>query len=643
MFTPRRDALAGMSDAPTAAGRPHRLIAASVALVASVAVGSTLLAGCGSGGGTSPIVNSRIATPTPSPIVATPTPLPSSPTTSAVKRTITPAGGAITVDASTVGGIGVYTFTFLPNTVSVDVPVTIVPVSQSSLAVPLRSARLGKGPGGSTIQTRFTPSPLNKYLFAFTIDGGANFTGFNSPIPIAAIGVSGLPAGTSVNLAKLQGGTYVDVATFSVDASGKLTEQSASVSLQGLLQGGTYLVYVPAAGTSTAFANYGIALVADDGNGNAVGGGNLQVINLYGADGKPLAVPTVSQLLFSGAGDLDGQALTPDGSQGILVDGGNTVRFFSGTQTGTPVASTTTVDISAYGGDGDSVAIMPNGETAVVSGGSNSLLVISGITSGNPVATESLPLPFSCDGVVISGDGKTMLARGGSGLVSFSIAPVTPGAGALGGTRSYSFTQISEVPGLGASGVRDGREGMAFSPVDSSRAVLIGASGSGNIDLVTGIPLNTASRSIHLNLPASTGRSVRHQTSRHGRALLLPTGASRVESVSVTPDGKYAVVGTDAGLILLSGIDTGVLTQVGGVYSPSFTVAGTTGAQTFTLTDVSTLGITLDGKYVVALTPQPSSNNGTILLIPITATGFGAPVSQASGIAVPNNDQLLIH
>jgi hypothetical protein len=92
-------------------------------------------------------------------------------------------------------------------------------------------------------------------------------------------------------------------------------------------------------------------------------------------------------------------------------------------------------------------------------------------------------------------------------------------------------------------------------------------------------------------------------------------------------------------LILLSGVDTGNLAQVGNIYSPSFTV----GNQSYQLGLVTTLGFTLDGKYVVVGAQQPSAANGTVLLIPVSASGFGAPFAQATGISIPANDQILIH
>jgi hypothetical protein len=299
-----------------------------------------------------------------------------------------------------------------------------------------------------------------------------------------------------------------------------------------------------------------------------------------------------------------------------MVDGGNTVRFFSGLQTGTVTASTNTVDVSAYGGDGDSIAILPNGDEAVVSAdgtcpsGLTCLLLVSGIVSGNPKPAIMITVPDNRDGLVISNDGQELLARGPSGLTVFAIAPVTPYTGSEGGTASHSFTQIIDLSALGSQGyIEDGREGMAISPVDSSRAIVLMPDGS--IQLLTGLP----------------------STPTLGPTI-TPSVSSPI-SVSITPDGTTAIVGGSTGVSMISGVDTGTLAEVGTVYSPTYTSSG----NSVSLSAVSTLAITLDGKYVAAC----DEDNAALLVIPITSSGFGVPVGVITGIAVPSNDQMVVH
>ena len=262
------------------------------------------------------------------------------------------------------------------------------------------------------------------------------------------------------------------------------------------------------------------------------------------------------------------------------------------------------------------MAILPNGDEAVVSEDtSNNLLIVSGLLSGSPVVASTITVPSNRDGLVISNDGTVLLARGPSGLTVFSVAPITPVAGSIGGNVSNSYTQVVDLPALGSNGdIEDGREGMAISPKDSSRAVVVSPDAV-TIQLVTGLTT----------------------TPVVGTAVQMPSGVYP-QAVSITPDGKLAIVGTyNGGLLMYSGVDTGTLAQVGTTaYAPTYTLSG----NSVTLGDITTLGITLDGKYVVA----GDQSNGALVVIPFTSAGFAAvPASVLGSVAIPDNDQLLIH
>jgi hypothetical protein len=523
-------------------------------------------------------------------------------------------GSSVSLTAGTAGSATLQippttslTFKFGASALSQNATVTLSPVTKSGLATPMgRGTRLN-GLAAPMVSANDT------FIAAFEISiDPPSITLFNVPVGVSGTVDPTILAGTSLNLAILQNSVWVDVATFVVGASGSLTENLPSTNLAGLLQPGTYLLYKPAAGSNTSVSNLGIVLIGDDGGGMADGHDGLQVIHLYDVSGKLLTTPTIDYLDYSNAFDLDGQAITPDGSQGIMVDGGNTVRFFSAVQTGVPIASTTTVDISNYGGDGDSVAILPNGDEAVVSGDSSSVeVLVSGILSGSPVAATTIPIPSNRDGLVISTDGTVLLGRGYNGVTVFAVAPITPVAGSIAGTVSHSFTQVANLTTVGYPPSEDGRDGMAMSPVDSTRAVVITGS---TIQLLTGLTT----------------------TPVVGAAVILPSG-EYAYSVSISPDGKLAIVGAMGGLLMYSGVDTGTLAQVGtSVYAPSYSV----GSSTVTMGYVYTLGITLDGKYVVA----GDSANKALVVIPFTSAGFAAaPAATLGAVAIPDNDQLLIH
>jgi fibronectin type 3 domain-containing protein len=507
------------------------------------------------------------------------------------------------------------TFNFPANAVSQSAVATISPLTPADLPVPLARANMAN----ANLVPHVTAS--DTYIAGFSLElNPSSIPSFNVPVSISGSIGGGVPANTTLNLATLQNGSYVDVATFVVGAAGGITENIPSVTLPGLLSPGTFILYQPAMGTSTAVSNLGLIVVADDGFGlqDGSGGGGLQVIHLYDANGNLLPTPTLTYLDYTNANDFDGVALAPDGSRGIIADGGNTVRLFSQLQTGSPFASITTVDISAYGGDGDSVAMLPTGDEAVVSGDDpTQLVVVSGILAGTPVAATTIPVPSNRDGVVVSNDGAVLLARGGTGLTVYSIAVIPPTAGSVGGTVSHSYTQVVDIPSLGTNyESEDGRNGMSISPADSSRAAVLS--------------LNSATNTVNMQL--MTGLT---STPVAGPALPLPAGIIPY-SVSITPDGKNAIVGTATGLLLYTGVDTGALAQVGSAYAPAYTL----GTTTVTLGQITTLGVTLDSKYVVA----GDKTNGAVVVVPFTSAGFaGALASAIGGIAIPSDDQLIVH
>lgn len=151
---------------------------------------------------------------------------------------------------------------------------------------------------------------------------------------------------------------------------------------------------------------------------------------------------------------------------------------------------------------------------------------------------------------------------------------------------------------------------MAFSPADSSRAVIITNGTSGSVSLLTGLPFKPS-----VSNSVSVGR--------------------KVFSVAIAPSGDRAIVGTDSGLMMFTGVASGALTRVGGLYAPTYMLYN----RSVTLGMVTTLGVTPDGKYAVA----GDYTDGALLVIPMSTGGFDAPVGILPGVEVPFNDEMLIH
>jgi hypothetical protein len=480
------------------------------------------------------------------------------------------------------------------------------------------------------------------YAFSIILGSGMSLT---QAVQLQASAFANVSAGTVLDVAKSSGSTWVDVGTVTANANGSFSSNVPSTALPGVNGAGIYLVYAPAAGTNTAVANFGIALIADDGSLYPTNG--VQIVHLYDTNGNLLTTPTQSVVPFTGS-DLDGAALTPDGAHGIVVDGSNQLGFFHGAQTGSPAPDTTPLlDISAYGSDGDAVAISPNGDEAVASldNSNGNLLVVSGILAGNPKPAALITGSVDTDSLVESADGRVMLARqsGGAAIDVWNVTPLSaPTAAPIGGTATiaHSYTKAATLTGPQSTG-EDGRNGLAISPVDSSRALVAGVDTGANpvVNLLTGLPSSAAvSSAATLRAPASRIPVPKAEVTRKPR-YVLPGGIGVIPScVAISPDGTFAVVGTNSGLVLVNGVNTGTLAQVGSALQPG-------GANNST---IRTVAFTLDQKYVVTIIPSAAqSGKGTLLVIPVTGSGsslaFGAVAAQLDGVAYPYNDQLLMH
>jgi hypothetical protein len=356
-------------------------------------------------------------------------------------------------------------------------------------------------------------------------------------------------------------------------------------------------------------------MVGDDGSGTTHG---LQVIRIEDRAGRALRMPLQTFVPISAASSVAGLALTPDGSHGAVLDGGNLVYFFtSKLATSTVNLIRATVNVTAFGGDGDAIASLPGGNDVVVSaGGKTQLALISGIASGKPLIAKSIPTSnrgVEYDGLLISLDGEVMLSRAGAGglLDVYSVTSNTA-------VTSFNFSLVKTLTVAATASSADGREGMALSPIDSSRAVVIGANGTAT--LITGLPRNPAVHS----------------------AVTLPGFPS---AVTISRDGKFAIVALSGGLVVLKGIDSGTMAVAGGVYSPTFS----TPAGRCSLISPHTLGVMPDGKFVVTIEEcQLQRSNGTVgtgvlLTIPFSKGSLGAPAGQLNYVVTPSDDQLLTH
>ncbi|MBV8460959.1 MAG: hypothetical protein JO009_08725 [Candidatus Eremiobacteraeota bacterium] len=603
--------------------------------------------------------------PSPSPSVK-PSPSPSPSSSPACTGTIIHAatGGTISV----VAGGATYAFTIPAGALTADSAVGIAYVSSSSLPAPLAAAR----------HPMFTKGAGNTYISAWSIKFCSATMKPGTAISFAAAsGATTEPKNTTLNVAINASSTWQDVGTALVGGSGTIHSNPSSAGFPGIDKSGIYLVYLPASGTSQIPSNLGLILAGDDTGNDPFAGPPTPSPNIHGVNlikvedtsGNALSTPVLSLLQMSNAPDIDGLTLTPDASQGAVVDGFNKVRFFSGVQTGSPVVSSTTIDVTAYGGDGDAIQDLPNGDEAVVSGDSSTeLVVLSGILSGSPAAADTISLPGNRDSLVMSSDGTVLLGRGSSGLTVWKVVAGAAHTGSLGGTVKHTYTQTHNFTSAGypsGSKAQDGRGGMAICPSDPSRGVVLNTPSTDDVSLLTGLPSSpTISSVAHIHMPLSSYHArlpagVRN-AARMSRESIVVSGGNAMGAVSITPDCKFAVIGTanisgttlsGSGLIVVKGIDTGTLAQVGSNFNP--TIKDMDG-NSVPLGAIGTLAITLDGKYIGAFRANPAHagfdftlfllfDRGEFFTIGIDGSGNLAIKGQLNNVAIPLNDQAVAH
>ncbi len=606
------------------------------------------------------------ATPTPKP-TATPTPVSSSAPnactgdTNAIQATVGPAGATVSTSAT----VGTFAEVFASGDFSASTPVTLAYIPSTNLPAPLvRFVHVDRA--GKQVPD-FTAGAGNTYVAAFC-------TGFNGATLHGAPSVTGtgivpstIAAGTVLNIAVNKNGTWVDVGTALVGANSSFQSTIPSVALPGVTAAGNYLVYLPAQGSTTQ-VNLGFAILADDSTAVTHG---LQFVQVEDSKGNALPTPTSTYFPISGAADLDGEALTPDAKYGATVDGGNMVYFFSGIPQHKFTLATTTADVTNYGGDGDSIAALPNGDENVVTADDGGpLVVISGILSGKPViadliANGSSSNPNYRDGLVISADGTVLLSRGQFGGVAgvdvIKVTPSAPHAGSTGvGTISHTYQIVTTLTNVPVPFFEDGRDEMAISPVDSSRAIVAGYTSSAafpEVALITGLPGKPKVALARVDTRGA--RFSRHAFSlgaepsfrRKPLSLTFPSN-TELTAVEISPNGKFAYVNSNSGIYVFSGVDTGNLTQVGTVYSPTVSFPGGTCSWATTFEGSASLGITPDGKYLIAdpncelnfTGTAPQYGPGILITIPIASNGaLGAPVGQLNYTVSPYNDQIVVH
>jgi hypothetical protein len=277
-------------------------------------------------------------------------------------------------------------------------------------------------------------------------------------------------------------------------------------------------------------------------------------------------------------------------------------------QTPTPLPSTLPV-LSDVGG----VAIIGTGTQAValVGGAGNGLLGVTSLSNAPPqfggfapyVGASPDPGLANRPNVVIAADDPptSVLLRGPNDLLAYHVKIVQSG---------YQFKLVSVASNLGYGSGRfmRGPGAMTINPEDGTHAIVLQAPNPNDVVLLTSLP----------------------SAFNIGAVVTVP---SHPTSVSIALGGRIAVVGAVNGFYVFSGVNGGTLAYVH-PFAPNPTDARANApkfracdGRIYRMTNVSSVGISADQRYLVVVGTPPGPNcpgglNTSLIALPFnTATG----------------------
>ncbi|HZT73092.1 MAG TPA: hypothetical protein VE996_05540 [Terriglobales bacterium] len=357
-------------------------------------------------------------------------------------------------------------------------------------------------------------------------------------------------------------------------------------------------------GSAPAPGTVGTVLVPDGAKGVAV-------IHLEDSNGNLLSAPAVAYFAASG-GPVGVIAEPPDFSQGLVLTPQG-LQTFNNALTSPAMAETLALQTP-----GTPLAAATIADSSFAWSVYSQAWASTCFTGGLHITSAGADVSYGPTGVVAyvsAPDGTTVLARGpgANGRPAFVQAYTTT---ATTSPHAYSYSFDGSSVNTSPSSVT-GRGAMAYNPKTTTTVVI----GSGDGTLTTIVNLGA-------NQVVGAGS--------------LPA-APAVTSIAYAPSGQYAVVATTAGLFTVT-VDpaTGAATVLAGPALPGYVGSD---QQNYVLDHAQSIGISADGKFLVALTDQPSAANGTLVVMPLDASGNpGAAAETVSGLAAAANaDVLLVH
>jgi hypothetical protein len=357
-----------------------------------------------------------------------------------------------------------------------------------------------------------------------------------------------------------------------------------------------------------AVAN-GTAFIPDGGAGGAFQG--VQVVHFEDSNTNLCGVASVLMVPFNGA--VGAMGVASDGSTGQVAlssNGGVTftqVEDVFGVAAASLIPAGATYNVTQYPtaspstspsptpsqsptlSDVNSVSILGTSSASVglIGGPGMGFLGLTSLANAPPQFGGFIPWsgasPDPGSGnrpiVQVAPTPSSALARGPNDLLSFSVGIVATG-------YQFSIQAFDTTLGYGTSHNLRGSGAMAISPNDTTRALIAGAPGPDDITLITGLP-SAITKSSTITL------------------------ASRPHSVAISTGGAIAAVGADNGIYIIQGVNTTSISLVG-AFKPNpadsnanaLSFTGCDG-RTYLLTNVSSVGFSLDQLYLIAVGTPP--------------------------------------
>ena len=320
-------------------------------------------------------------------------------------------------------------------------------------------------------------------------------------------------------------------------------------------------------------------------NGNS----GVAVVHIEDSSGNLLSSPTLKNYAASFPVTL--VAEPPDFSQG-LVGGGTTVQEFDTATTSPSLAGS----INVYS-SGSLTALSTLADSSfsflqMTSFDSWDVLCFTGGLHNATDANGDVVLPIGTQqftSFTSSANGTLGAEIGSNGLEVWGFGTsLSPHAITFEGLYLTAPNLTSTVQGRGA---------MAINPSTNGQLLV----GAGN------------------QLAAYSGFSSDFPVP-YGDTISIPNGAT-ISSIAYLPSGDAAIVATSAGFYTATINDTGsaiTVTLSSSVTDPTY--KGSDG-NTYAVDHAQSIAITQDGKYLAALTSQPSETSGTLVILPVSSTG----------------------